>query len=113
MAPPDNAIVICVDERPSIQDLERAQGYLKLPNGGALTGHSRDYKRHGTSTLFAAFAMPTSKVTAAHKPRRRRIAFLAFIHDSVIPCPGTGEARLARDGTANPHTHRVALLSFP
>ena len=37
MAPPENAIVICVDEKPSIQALERAQGYLKLPNGRALT----------------------------------------------------------------------------
>jgi hypothetical protein len=42
MAPPENAIVICVDEKPSIQALERAQGYLKLPNGRALTGHSHD-----------------------------------------------------------------------
>ncbi len=55
MAPPENAVVICVDEKPSIQALERAQGYLKLPNGRALTGHSHDYKRHGASTLFAAF----------------------------------------------------------
>jgi transposase len=45
MAPPENAIVICVDEKPSIQALERAQGYLKLPNGRTLTGHSHDYKR--------------------------------------------------------------------
>src|SRR4029079_16829688 len=48
------AIVLCVDEKPSIQALERAQGYLKLPNGRALTGHSHDYRRHGTTTLFAA-----------------------------------------------------------
>ena len=50
MRPPDNAIVLAVDEKPSIQALERAQGYLKLPNGRALTGHSHDYKRHGTTT---------------------------------------------------------------
>ena len=50
MAPPENAIVICVDEKPSIQALERAQGYLKLPNGRALTGHSHDYKRNGTTS---------------------------------------------------------------
>ena len=79
MAPPENAIVICVDEKPSIQALERAQGYLKLPNGRALTGHSHDYKRNGTSTLFAAFEVATGKVTAAHKTRRRRIEFLDFI----------------------------------
>ena len=57
MAPPENAIVICVDEKRSIQALERTQGYLKLPNGRALTGHSHDYKRNGTSTLFAAFSL--------------------------------------------------------
>ncbi len=61
-----HAVVICVDEKPSIQALERAQGYLKLPNGRALTGHSHDYKRHGTTTLFAAFEVATGKVTGAH-----------------------------------------------
>jgi hypothetical protein len=43
--PPAKAVVLCVDEKPSIQALERAQGYLKLPNGRALTGQSHDYKR--------------------------------------------------------------------
>src|SRR6478736_4364373 len=46
VAPPRKAIVLCVDEKPSIQALERAQGYLKLPNGRALTGQSHDYKHH-------------------------------------------------------------------
>jgi hypothetical protein len=41
--------------------LERAQGYLKLPNGRALTGQSHDYKRHGTTTLFAALAAGTKR----------------------------------------------------
>ena len=83
MAPPENAIVICVDEKPSIQALERAQGYLKLPNGRALTGHSHDYKRNGTSTLFAAFEVATGKVTAVHKKRRRRVEFLEFMNGIV------------------------------
>ena len=89
MAPPENAIVICVDEKPSIQALERAQGYLKLPNGRALTGHSHDYKRNGTSTLFAAFEVATGKVTVAHKKRRRRIEFLDFMNDVVAAYPDT------------------------
>ena len=89
MAPPENAIVICVDEKPSIQALERAQGYLKLPNGRALTGHSHDYKRNGTTTLFAAFEVATGKVTAAHKKRRRRIEFLDFMNDIVAAHPDT------------------------
>src|SRR5271166_3639071 len=89
MAPPENAIVICVDEKPSIQALERAQGYLKLPNGRALTGHSHDYKRNGTSTLFAAFEVATGKVTAAHKNRRRRVEFLDFMNDIIVGHPDT------------------------
>src|SRR5947209_5046719 len=89
IAPPENAVVICVDEKPSIQALERAQGYLKLPNGRALTGHSHDYKRNGTSTLFAAFEVATGKVTAAHKKRRRRIEFLDFMNDIVAAWPDT------------------------
>lgn len=51
---------------PSIQALERAQGYLKLPNGRALTGHSHDYKRHGTTTLFAALEVTTGKIIAKY-----------------------------------------------
>ena len=65
VAPPAKAIVLCVDEKPSIQALERAQGYLKLPNGRALTGQSHDYKRHGTTTLFAALEVATGKIIAS------------------------------------------------
>jgi len=89
MAPPENAVVLCIDEKPSIQALERSQGYLKLPNGRALTGHSHDYKRHGTSTLFAAFEAGTGKVKAAHKKRRRRKEFLEFMDDIVAAYPQT------------------------
>src|SRR5712671_1912673 len=73
--PPAKALVLCVDEKPSIQALERAQGYLKLPNGRALTGQSHDYKRHGTTTLFAALEVATGKIIAAHSKRRRRVEF--------------------------------------
>ena len=54
MNPPNKALVLCVDEKPSIQALERAQGYLRLPNGQALKGFNHEYERHGTTTLFAA-----------------------------------------------------------
>lgn len=56
--PPENAVVFSVDERPHIQALERAQGYLRLPNGRALPGFSHEYRRHGTTTLFAAVDVP-------------------------------------------------------
>src|SRR3984957_16895424 len=88
MAPPKNAIVLCVDEKPSIQALERAQGYLKLPNGRALTGQSHDYKRHGTTTLFAALEVATGKIIATHSKRRRRVEFLDFMNSVAAAFPG-------------------------
>ena len=70
--------MLCVDEKPSIQALERAQGYLKLPNGRSLTGQSDDYKRHGTTTLFAALEVANGKILATHS-RRHRLEFLDFM----------------------------------
>src|SRR6478672_4357158 len=87
MAPAENTIVICVDEKPSIQALERAQGYLKLPNGRTLSGHSHDYKRHGTSTLFAALEVATGKIIATHSKRRRRVEFLGFMNSVAAAFP--------------------------
>jgi transposase len=87
MAPPDNAVVLSVDEKPSIQALERAQGYLKLPNGRAMIGQSQDYKRNGTTTLFAALDVATGKVTGRHYKRRRRIEFLDFMNQVVAAYP--------------------------
>jgi transposase len=81
--PPENAVVICVDEKPSIQALERAQGYLRLPNGRAITGFAHEYKRHGTTTLFAALDVATGMVNAGHYQRRRRREFLDFMNEIV------------------------------
>lgn len=83
VAPPAKAVVLSIDEKPSIQALERSQGYLKLPNGRALSGQSHDHKRHGTTTLFAALEVATGKVIAVHSKRRRRVEFLSFV-DSVV-----------------------------
>ena len=109
MAPPENAVVICVDEKPSIQALERAQGYLKLPNGRALSGHSHDYKRHGTSTLFAAFEVATGKVTATHAKRRRRLEFLDFM-DEVVAAHPDQELHVILDNL-NTHKNNDAWLA--
>ena len=86
--PPENAVVVCVDEKPHIQALERAQGYLKLPNGQALKGFTHEYKRHGTTTLFAALTVATGQVQAGHYRRRRRVEFLDFMNRVVAAHPG-------------------------
>ena len=85
--PPENALVLAVDEKPHIQALERAQGWLKLPNGKALTGFSHDYQRHGTTTLFAALEVATGLVKGGHYRRRRRVEFLDFMNRLLAQHP--------------------------
>ena len=76
------------DEKPHIQALERAQGYLKLPCGQALKGFTHEYKRHGTTTLFAALEVATGQVQAGHYRRRRHVDFLDFMNRVVATHPG-------------------------
>jgi len=76
-----------VDEKPHIQALERAQGYLRLPDGKAVNGFSHCYKRHGTTTLFAAFDIVTGQVQTGHYARRRRREFLDFMNELVATYP--------------------------
>ena len=83
LAPPEQAVVLSVDEKPHIQALERAQGYLRLPSGEALRGFGHEYKRHGTSTLFAALEVATGQVRAGHYQRRRRREFLPFMNEVI------------------------------
>jgi transposase len=87
LAPPENAVLLSVDEKPHIQALERAQGYLRLPSGEAMRGFGHEYKRHGTSTLFAALNVATGQVQAGHYRRRRRREFLDFMNDVVAQYP--------------------------
>ena len=87
LEPPEDAVVISVDEKPAIQALERAQGWLRLPNGQALRGFSHEYKRHGTTTLFAALEIATGMVKVGHYHRRRRREFLDFMNQVVAQYP--------------------------
>ena len=103
LAPPENAVVFCVDEKPHIQALERAQGWLRLPNGRALTGQSHQYKRHGTTTLFAALDVVTGRIKAGHYKRRRRREFLDFMNDLIAGYPEDVEIHVILD---NLNTHK-------
>ncbi|MGY4230228.1 transposase [Bradyrhizobium sp. USDA 4503] len=112
VAPPAKAIVLCVDEKPSIQALERVQGYLKLPNGRALTGQSHDYKRHGTTTLFAALEVATGKIIAAHSKRRRRVEFLDFMNSLTAAFSGPKASRHPRQ-SQHPQEKRTLAQGPP
>jgi len=84
--PPDNALVVCVDEKSQVQALERTQPMLPL-GLGYVEGVTHDYKRHGTTTLFAALNVLNGAVLAACKPRHRHQEFLAFLRaiDKAVP----------------------------
>ena len=84
--PPENALVLCVDEKSQVQALERTQPLLPL-GFGYVEGVTHDYKRHGTTTLFAALDVLTGQVLAQCKPRHRHQEFLGFLRaiEAAVP----------------------------
>jgi len=100
--PPENALVLCVDEKSQIQALERAQPIL--PMGlGYLEGVTHNYIRHGTTTLFAALEVATGKVITQCKPRHRHQEFLQFLRHIDANVPDDLEIHLILD---NYSTHK-------
>ena len=78
LSPPDNALVLCVDEKSQCQALERTQPMLPL-GLGYVEGVTHDYVRHGTTTLFAALNVLNGAVLAECKPRHLHQEFVAFL----------------------------------
>jgi transposase len=102
LAPPENAVVLCVDEKSQIQALDRTAPILPLQPGLA-ERRSHDYVRPGTTTLFAALEIATGQVTAACKPRHRNHEFLAFLKQ-VAPAYPDVQRHLVMDNYAA-HKH--------
>lgn len=78
MSPPDKALVLCVDEKSQIQALDRTQPGLPMKKGRAAT-MTHDYKRHGTTTLFAALDVKSGLVIGECQPRHRAKEFIRFL----------------------------------
>ena len=78
MNPPDRALVLCVDEKSQIQALDRTQPGLPLKKGRAAT-MTHDYKRNGTTTLFAALDVQSGLVIGECQPRHRAKEFIRFL----------------------------------
>ncbi len=105
LAPPENAIVLCVDEKSQIQALDRTAPMLPMRLGDA-EKRTHDYKRHGTTTLFAALEIATGHVTAAVKPKHRRQEFLSFLRQLDRAYPGQ-DLHLVLDNYATHKTPEV------
>jgi putative transposase len=111
--PPENALVLCVDEKPSIQALDRTQPLLPLSAKKA-RAWTNEYVRHGTQTLLAALEIATGKVVARVRDWRTTVDFLSFMGDVVKAYP-QGELHVVLDNL-NIHKNDAAkqwLLQHP
>ena len=87
--PPQNALVLSVDEKPSIQGLERARSYVQTSSGKVVQGMKNTYKRHGRVNLFAALEVATGVIRGKTTQTKKRADFQAFM-DEVVANQPTG-----------------------
>ncbi len=104
--PPEQAIVLCLDEKSSVQALDRTQPSLPMVKGRAET-MTHDYKRHGTTTLFAALDVLTGRVIGECLPRHRHTEFLRFLKTIHREVPKGLDVHLICDNYA---THKHAAV---
>jgi transposase len=83
LGPPLNAVVICVDEKPSMQALERKTGFVKTRNGKIVSAYKSTYKRHGTLNLFGALEVHSGKVVGKVTEKKKREDFIEFMDELV------------------------------
>jgi len=109
LSPPENALVLCVDEKSQIQALERTQPLLPI-GAGRPASRTHDYRRNGTTTLFAALNKATGEVLGRCAERHRHQEFLTFLRltDRTYP---QGEIHLVLDNYGT-HTHERAERWF-
>jgi len=112
--PPERAVVLCVDEKSQIQALDRSAPTLPmLPGTPARATH--DYKRNGTSSLFAALDLATGKVIGSLHARHRAIEFKKFLQTLDREVPDAFEVHLILDNYATHKTPQIKrwLLAHP
>lgn len=95
--PPENALVLSIDEKPSIQALERATGYVQTTDGKIVRGYKSTYKRHGTLNLFAALNVAVGSVHGKVTQQKRRVEFLAFMDELLADYQGDKEIHVILD----------------
>lgn len=121
--PPENAVVVCVDEKSQCQALERSQPILPM-RSGIPERQTHDYARHGVTCLFAALEVATGTVVDACYPRHRHQEFLKFLKKVAAAYPGvdlhvicdnysTHKHADVRKWLARPENHRITLHFTP
>ena len=111
--PPENALVLSLDEKPGIQALERATGDVKTNSGKIARGYKSTYKRHGTLNLFAALEVATGAIHAKTTTLKRRVEFLEFMDEVVNDLPPTREIHMILDNLCTHKKNDVWLSAHP
>lgn len=111
--PPEKALVISVDEKPSIQALERARGYVETSNGKLVHGLKSTYKRHGTLNLFAALEVASGAIHTQTTERKRRVEFLEFMDQVLTELPADQEIHVILDNYCIHKKNDAWLLKHP
>jgi transposase len=106
MNPPDHALVLCVDEKSQIQALDRTQPLLPM-RPGQIERRTHDYKRHGTTSLFAALDVKTGKVLGQIHRRHRSVEFRRFLDAIEDNVPADLDVHVIMD---NYGTHKTAII---
>lgn len=95
--PPQNALVISIDEKPSIQALERNSGFVYTSSGKIVRGLKSTYKRHGTVNLFAALNVATGTIQSKMTTTKKRPDFQTFLNEVVADTPHDREIHVILD----------------
>lgn len=106
MAPPERALVLCVDEKSQIQALDRSQPMLPM-RPGQVERRTHDYTRHGTTSLFAALDIATGTIIGKCYPKHRSTEFRKFLDQIETNVPTDLDIHLVMDNYA---THKTKLI---
>ena len=113
LSPPQNALVICVDEKPSIQALERKTGYVQTSSGKIVRGLKSTYKRHGTINLFAALNVASGVVQSKTTATKKRPDFQAFMAEVVAEIPAGKAIHVILDNYSTHKKNHDWLAAHP
>ena len=111
--PPQNALVLSVDEKPSIQALERARGYVQTSSGKIVQGMKSTYKRHGTINLFAALEVATGIIRGKTTQTKKRADFQAFMDDVIADQPAERQIHVILDNLSTHKRNDAWLAAHP
>lgn len=111
--PPKNALVLSVDEKPTIQALERARGYVQTSSGKVVQGLKSTYKRHGTINLFAALNVATGVIRGKTTQSKKRADFQAFMEELVAGHPANRQIHVILDNLCTHKRNDDWLAAHP